>query len=415
MVPKDGMVRWVVLWVVLWCGLWGDQASAMSRATLQHAVETTAPGSVLSLPPGVHHGPLRIDHAITLTGEAGTIIDGGGQGSVITLTAPHVTIRRLTLRHSGTDQAAFDSAILVMKTATEARIEENTIRHALFGIYLRGAGQAQVRHNRIEGYKKLRMADRGDGISMWNVQGAQIENNVMHGVRDGIFINVSNKNVIKNNIFKKLRFAIHYMYSHDNEISGNRSEGNDIGFALMFSNRLKVFDNVSRGDRLNGLMFNYTNHSTLRNNRVMPGPEKCIFVYNASFNEIHHNHLEGCRIGIHFTAGSQDNRFHANAFVGNRTQVKYVGTTHHEWSMDGRGNYWSDNPAFDLNGDGIGDVAYRPNDLVDHVVWKYPLAKVLLTTPAIQTLRFVQRQFPALLPGGVLDSHPLMRPPALNP
>ena len=27
------------------------------------------------------------------------------------------------------------------------------------------------------------------------------------------------------------------------------------------------------------------------------------------------------------------------------------------------GNYWSDNPSFDLNGDGIADSPYRPNDL----------------------------------------------------
>ncbi|KAH2823815.1 hypothetical protein KXV85_001461, partial [Aspergillus fumigatus] len=36
-----------------------------------------------------------------------------------------------------------------------------------------------------------------------------------------------------------------------------------------------------------------------------------------------------------------------------------------DWSTGGRGNYWSDNPAFDLNGDGISDTAYRPNDLID--------------------------------------------------
>ena len=34
-----------------------------------------------------------------------------------------------------------------------------------------------------------------------------------------------------------------------------------------------------------------------------------------------------------------------NAFVGNRTQVKYVGTRDVEWSFEGRGNYWSDHPG----------------------------------------------------------------------
>jgi hypothetical protein len=45
-----------------------------------------------------------------------------------------------------------------------------------------------------------------------------------------------------------------------------------------------------------------------------------------------------------------------------------------EWSLDGRGNYWSDHPAFDLNGDGIADSPFRPNDLMDRILWSQPAA-----------------------------------------
>jgi len=78
--------------------------------------------------------------------------------------------------------------------------------------------------------------------------------------------------------------------------------------------------------------------------------------------------------------------------------------------VDGRGNYWSDNPAFDLDGDGISDNAYRPNDLMDKVLWTSPQAKILTSSPAVQIIRWAQVQFPALLPGGVVDRHPLMAP-----
>jgi nitrous oxidase accessory protein len=37
---------------------------------------------------------------------------------------------------------------------------------------------------------------------------------------------------------------------------------------------------------------------------------------------------------------------------------------------------------------------------------------VLINSPAVQVIRWAQAQFPALLPGGVVDSHPLMSPPA---
>lgn len=213
----------------------------------------------------------------------------------------------------------------------------------------------------------------------------------------------------------------------------------------MFSNRLKIIGNVSDGDRDHGLLLNSANGSEIRGNRVtgrmqpadrwlsagvqsdqdMPkvdvaeatpgqgdrlGPEKCVFIYNANRNRFSDNRFEGCSIGIHFTAGSEGNTMSGNAFINNRNQVKYVGTRYIDWSFQGRGNYWSDNPAFDLDGDGIADNPYRPNDLIDQVLWTSPQAKLLTTSPAVQVIRWAQAQFPALLPGGVTDSHPLMDP-----
>ena len=102
------------------------------------------------------------------------------------------------------------------------------------------------------------------------------------------------------------------------------------------------------------------------------GTFKCVFVYNTSKNVLRGNRFEDCEIGVHFTAGSERNSISGNAFINNRTQVKYVGTRALDWSEKGRGNYWSDNPAFDLNGDGIADEAYRPNDMVDRVMWAFP-------------------------------------------
>ena len=141
--------------------------------------------------------------------------------------------------------------------------------------------------------------------------------------------------------------------------------------------------------------------------------EKCTFVHNAQRNRIAGNRFEGCDIGIHFTAGSERNAITGNAFIGNRTQVKYVGTRHVDWSAEGRGNFWSDQPAFDLHGDGIADGAFRPNDLMDHILWSQPSAKLLLGSPAVQLVRWSQAAFPATLPGGVVDSAPLMEVPEI--
>ncbi len=61
----------------------------------------------------------------------------------------------------------------------------------------------------------------------------------------------------------------------------------------------------------------------------------------------------------------------------------------------------------------MADRPYRPNDMVDQLLWKHPLAKLLINTPAMQLLRWAQSEFPALYPGGVIDSAPLMQAPAV--
>jgi nitrous oxidase accessory protein len=157
-------------------------------------------------------------------------------------------------------------------------------------------------------------------------------------------------------------------------------------------------------------MLNYTNSSEISGNLIRDGAGKCAFLYNSHKNRFIDNRFEHCDIGIHFTAGSERNSIAGNAFVGNRTQVKYVGSRWLDWSADGRGNHWSDFAAFDVNGDGIADSTYRPNDAMDHILWTQPAAKLLLGSPAVQLIRWAQSAFPALLPGGVIDNHPLMQP-----
>ncbi len=378
---------------------------------LRAALAAAAPGDVLRLAPGVYRGPVRIERPVTVEGGADAVIDGGGEGSVVVIAAPDVTLRGLTVRNSGASLEKQDAGVFVDKAGDRARVEGNRIVDNLIGVYLWGPDDAVVRGNTIRGRRYARVNERGDNIQLWNTPGSIIEDNDVRFGRDGIYVTTSKRNLFRGNRFRNLRYAIHYMYTNTSEVSDNVSTGNRIGFALMFSHTLKVRGNLSQGDSERGILLNYVNNSAIEDNVVRGASKKCVFIYNANKNRFVGNRFEGCEIGIHFTAGSERNEIYDNAFIDNRTQVKYVGTRLLEWSRDGRGNYWSDDLAFDLDGDGIADQPYRPNDLVDQIVWRHPLAKLLLTSPAIQILRWAQKEFPTLHPGGVIDSAPLMRPP----
>ena len=387
-----------------------ERLVAAQAGALANAIAGADPGDVLILAPGRHDGPVILDRPVTLDGQGQATIDAGGTGSVVTITGHDITVRDLILRGSGSDHDAIDSGVQITRTASRVLVAGNQILGNLYGVDVHGPRDATVRGNRILGREDHHMNSRGNGVYVWNAPGTVIEDNDIRLGRDGIFVNASNDGIFRRNLMRDLRFAVHYMYANNSEVSGNVSIGNTLGFALMFSNRITVHDNLSLGDRTHGLMLNYANNADIRGNLVRGGAEKCTFIYNAHRNLIYDNRFEGCGIGIHFTAGSERNAITGNAFVANRTQVKYVGTKHVEWSLEGRGNYWSDHPAFDLDGNGVADARFRPNDLMDHILWSQPAASLLMGAPAVQMIRWGQKHFPASLPGGVLDSAPLMRP-----
>ena len=389
----------------------GAEISVAPGSDLQRVVAAAAPGDTLRLTPGRYRGPLVVDRPVALIGEPGAVIDGVGTGRVITVDAPDVSVTGLTVVNSGSRLDTEDSGVFVTPEGDRALISGNRLEHNLIGVYLKGPDDAVVRDNTVIGRNDLRMNERGNGVQLWNTPGSVVLNNDVRFGRDGIFVTTSERNTFRGNRFRDLRFAVHYMYTNDSEVSANLSSGNHVGYAIMFSHRLKVFDNVSDGDRDRGIFLNYANYSDIAGNTVRGRTQKCVFIYNANGNDFHGNRFEGCDIGIHFTAGSEQNRIYENAFIDNRNQVKYVGTRRIEWSADGRGNYWSDNASFDLDGDGVADQPYEPNSIVDQIVWRYPASKLLLNSPALALLRWAQSQFPALHPGGVRDSAPLMNPP----
>lgn len=379
--------------------------------SLASVLREVQPGDVVALAPGVHSGPVTITTSLALEGQPGAVIDGGGRGRVITVAAPGVVVRGLTITGSGISLADEDSGIYVTEDGDGALIERNRIENNLIGVYLKGPEDAVVRGNQILGRRDLRMNERGNGVQLWNTPASRVENNDIRYGRDGIFVTTSRGNVFSGNRFRDLRYGVHYMYTNDSEVAGNISLGNHAGYALMYSRQIRVAGNLSRGDRDHGILLNFVNSSAIINNAVVAGGNKCVFIYNANKNLFRGNWFENCAIGVHFTAGSERNEIVGNAFIANRTQVKYVGTRDIIWSAEGIGNYWSDNPAFDLDGDGTSDRPYRPNDLVDQIVWAAPAAKLLLNSPAVEVLRLAQSRFPLLHPGGVVDLAPLIRPP----
>jgi len=395
---------------------------------LQQELDEANPGDHLILNAGVYLGNFIINKSIKLSTKQGAIIDAKGHGHAIEIVAVNVKVHDLRIQNWGHNLTKLDAGIFVNKTAENTQIVNNYFFGDGSGIWVDSSANIQIINNKVEGNESMRSSDRGNGIHLSHVTGALVKGNEVWHTRDGIYMETSNGNELNSNYLHDLRYGIHYMYSYKNMITQNHTKSTRTGYAFMQSKFLTVTHNRSENDVNYGILLNFITKSTVEHNKIIGvqnmrnaqmihskqgyKPEgKALFIYNSLFNKIHNNVVAESDIGIHLTAGSEDNTFTGNAFVSNTKQVKYVSNRMQDWSLEQQGNYWSDYLGWDMNGDGIGDVAYEPNDGIDRLLWKYPTAKLLFNSPAIEVLRWVQRQFPVLKSPGIMDRYPLMKKP----
>lgn len=376
------------------------------------------------LPKGHYQGNFVLDVPIHLVCDEGAVLDGLGQKNVLNIRAPKAIVEGCEITNSGQNLTDMNSMVFVERSAEGAVLKNNFVHGSGFGFWVDAAPNIQILNNRIQGNDQLRTQDRGNGIHLFAVRHGTIQGNELWHTRDGIYVDNSNDNLFDNNYLHDTRYGLHFMFSNRNTLSNNLTRRTRTGLTLMQSRQLTVHNNRSEFDQNYGILMNYITYSKIYDNyvtdvqegqgdnvHIQGGEGKGIFIYNSLFNEITGNEFYNNTLGIHLTAGSEDNKIYRNTFINNRHQVKYVAIRYQEWSVDGVGNFWDDYLGWDRNNDGIGDVPYEPNDNVDKLLWQYPQIKLLLNSPAIELLRMVQRVFPVVKYPGVQDSHPLMAKP----
>ncbi|MBL1416942.1 MAG: nitrous oxide reductase family maturation protein NosD [Moritella sp.] len=419
---------WFILSLSVPLAVFAKNIHVTSDDNLQASLNLADDGDIVIIAAGEYIGNFIVNHAITVTGEIDSVtgekravINANGEGHAIELRNSNITIQNLTIINWGRDLTEQNSGIYTDKKSTNITIQENKLSGDGFGIWIQRSQDVVVKNNTIKGNATLRASDRGNGIQLSMVQKALVVGNTVSETRDGLYVISSQDNELRNNTLHDLRFGVHYMYSHNNKVLNNFSYNNRVGYALMSSRQLVVSGNRSLNTENYGFLLNFITFSEISNNHikdVWTKPEnkvlgrdgKGLFIYNSGYNTIKYNTVDTAEIGIHLTAGSEHSKVYGNNFINNPVQVKYVSNKRQEWSVDGVGNYWSNYLGWDLDGDGKGDTAFEPNDGIDKMIWQYPEAKVLLDSPAVLLLRWVQNQFPILKPGGVKDSHPLMTP-----
>ncbi|MHB8983430.1 nitrous oxide reductase family maturation protein NosD [Thiobacillus sp.] len=349
---------------------------------------------------------------MTLKGIGRPTISGSLTGDTIRVTAEDVVIEGLIVSDSGDSLLDQNAGIYIRPGAHRAVVRNCDLTYNLFGLWIEKANDVRIENNLITGKRDYRSPQRGNGIQLYNTTGARIIGNRISFVRDAIYVDVSHRAVFRGNRLHHSRYGTHYMNSYYNLWEDNDSWLNRGGLALMEVRDQVVRNNRAWGNSDHGIMLRTIQDAVVENN-VVAGNARGFFIYDAEYNVLRGNLVVDNVVGVHLWAGSINNTVERNDFISNREQVRYVAARDSVWGGK-HGNHWSNYLGWDRDGDGTGDVPYEANDVVDRLSWQHPMMKLLLASPAVQTLRMVGQQFPLLRAPSIVDPQPRMQPGHTN-
>ena len=382
--------------------------------TIESGLKAAAPGDTVLVLAGVYNEhALVVDKPVTLLGYDNPVIDAQDRGEIITVTHGQSAIVGFTLRNVGTSFVE-DRAAIRLKNVEGARVEGNRIEKAFFGIYAEHSHAMEIRRNVLLG-PALREVDTGNGIHLWYCREAVIEDNEIHGHRDGIYFEfVEESRIARNVSTHNIRYGLHFMFSHEDSYIDNRFADNGAGVAVMYTHHVTMMGNVFEhnwGPSSYGLLLKDISDSEIRHNRFL---RNTVGLYAEGSNRIvvEENEFTGNGYAVRIMANSMGNSFRRNNFIGNSFDV----VTNSRQSFNTfDSNYWGEYDGYDLDRNGLGDVPHHPVRLFSLLVEKSPPSIVLLSSLFVTLVDTAERVMPVFTPETLVDGNPLMSVVVVQP
>jgi nitrous oxidase accessory protein len=365
----------------------------------------------LIIGPGEYDENVTVDIPVFLKGEEYPHIKGGYEGHTILVRTSGVILEGLRISECGT--RLIEDLACIRIEADSVTVRNCIIDESLHGIYVKGGSYTHIHDNIIEGRLDLIEADRGNGIHLWNSRHNRLYNNEIFHSRDGIYFSFADSTEAFGNHIHHARYGLHYMYSNDNQFTENVFEENIAGAALMYSQRIYFYRNVfarCRGFRAYGILYQSMDYTVAEENLVIDN-SRGLFFSNSDHNRLSNNDVVDNDLAIQLNGSCEENQLTKNNFIGNLASLLVdANRSRTHWSLDDRGNYWSEYHGYDLNGDGIGDVPHKIQNVFQIIETDVPEVRFYLFSPAAEILEIAERALPILSLGSEKDNHPLYEP-----
>lgn len=384
--------------------------STCNTKTIQEAILLTNDGDTVLIKKGKYQeNNIKVSTAIHIIGENYPIIDGQGKTeNIFTVTSSDFSISGIKFKNIGISYTKEIAAIFTSR-CTNFLLKNNLFENVFYGFIMQRAKYGIIQNNKVIGYA-LNETTAGNGIHLWKCSHMRIEQNLIKGMRDGIYLEFISNSSISNNVSKSnVRYGLHFMFSDYNEYHHNEFKDNGAGVAVMFSKFINMHHNTFHynwGAASYGLLLKEINDAEITNNIFK---ENTTGINIDGCNRINYksNHFIRNGWALKFTGGCYTNTFEFNNFQYNSFDLSYNSRLN---DNKFEGNYWSEYTGYDLNKDGIGDVAYRPVKLFSYIVNKTPETLVLLRSLFVDIINFSEKVSPVFTPDNLLDNKPLMNP-----
>ncbi|UCF08929.1 MAG: right-handed parallel beta-helix repeat-containing protein [Thermoplasmata archaeon] len=298
--------------------------------TIQDGVNASGDGDTVFVFNGTYNEHVVVDKAINLTGEDRdiTIIDGGGSGDVVNVSANGVNISGFTVTGGG--PISDYGAGIDLHDVQYCSVFENNVSNNIFkGIYLYESLGNEITNNKV--------SNNQIGIELLYSSDNRIINNTVSwnshkGVR--IWISnptgkTSNNNIISNNnVSNNPDCGIELDSSDDNTIIGNNVSNNNYGIVLYDCNGNSIAGNFVLKNELSIGLTSSSNNDIIENdvinNNPPPGSYKAgISLRGSPDNRIINNNIlsnNGSGIYLDDSAiGSSDNNTISDNIMSSNT------------------------------------------------------------------------------------------------
>lgn len=376
--------------------------------SIKKAIGLCIDGDTIKIQKGFYNeNDIVITKKIVLFGINFPVISGNDKKSIIRIRSNNVVIEGIEFIDAGVSFVK-DNAAIKVDSSGGCIIRNNKFKNNFFGIYLGKSWNCLVENNFLFANHK-KQTYSGNGIHLWYCRNIFVNNNIIDGHRDGVYLEFSKNCKIKANTSKNnLRYGLHFMFSDSCIYSYNNFEKNRAGVAVMFTHHVVMVKNIfmdNWGDASFGLLLKEITDGKISDNKFLKNSTG-IYLEGSNRNTIEHNYFESNGWAVRLMANSMENVFSKNNFIGNSFEV----TTNNIRNFNTfSGNYWSDYSGYDLNKDGIGDIPHHPVKLFSVLVENNRPLLSLLHGFFVELLNSAEKIFPVLTPETLVDNKPSMK------